>query len=59
MIEKRVEEAIQDRVSAAVSELTEKYDFIINKLVTAVDTEFTLLNNKIKFLEASYGKLDK
>ena len=26
---------------------TQKYDFIINKLVAAVDAEFTLLNNKL------------
>jgi hypothetical protein len=25
----------------------QKYDFIINKLVAAVDAEFTLLNNKL------------
>lgn len=27
--------------------IIQKYDFIINKLVAAVDAEFTLLNNKL------------
>ena len=29
----------------------QKYDFVINKLVSAVDAEFALLNNKIRMLE--------
>ena len=30
----------------------QKYDFIINKLVAAVDTEFTLLHNNLKLAAA-------
>lgn len=36
----------------AKEEIKEKYDFVINQVVTAVDAEFTLLNNRIKNLEA-------
>jgi hypothetical protein len=31
----------------------QKYDFIINKLVAAVDAEFTLLNNKLTLAQQS------
>lgn len=33
------------------SPMSQKYDFVINKLVAAVDAEFTLLGNRIKALE--------
>lgn len=34
-------------------ETFQKHEFIINKLVAAVDAEFTLLSNRIKSLEAA------
>ncbi|KAJ1443759.1 Centrosomal spindle body, CEP44-domain-containing protein [Ochromonadaceae sp. CCMP2298] len=46
-LEHRVTDMVESRLAIAVQEVTTKYDFIINKLVAAVDAEFTLMNNKL------------
>lgn len=41
------------RATDAAVFAVQKYDFVINKLVAAVDAEFTLLNNRLKQLETA------
>lgn len=48
-----VEGLIDQRVRAAMKDMSEKHEFIINKLVAAVDAEFTLMGNRMKVLEAA------
>jgi len=48
----KVEELITQKVDAAVKEISDKYDMVLNKLVAAVDAEFTLLSNRIRALES-------
>lgn len=52
-VEQLVEEKMKVKLTQTVSEISEKYDFVINKLVAAVDAEFTLLNNRLKLLETT------
>eukprot|EP01039_Chlorochromonas_danica_P007120 gene7120-7873_t len=46
-----VDSLIERKVREAIQQVSERHEFIINKLVAAVDAEFTLLNNRIKVLE--------
>eukprot|EP01034_Spumella_vulgaris_P026194 gene26196-32731_t len=50
-LDARLNELVDQRVAEAVLEVTQKYDFIINKLVAAVDAEFTLLNNQLRLAQ--------
>lgn len=52
-VEQLIEEKMKAKLTQTVSEISEKYDFVINKLVAAVDAEFTLLNNRLKLLETA------
>lgn len=51
-VDKKVQEIVKERTDQISKEISDKYDFVINKLVAAVDAEFTLLQNRIKILEA-------
>lgn len=51
-----IDAVVQEKVALAMKEISEKYDFVLNKLVGAVDAEFTLLNNRIKALEAQLAE---
>lgn len=49
----QIEGMINESVKVAVKDVSERHEFIINKLVAAVDAEFTLMTNRIKVLEAA------
>jgi hypothetical protein len=50
-VQKLIDAKVQEKLQQTVAQISEKYDFVINKLVAAVDAEFTLLGNRIKALE--------
>ena len=56
LIDQRVNEVLESKLQAQRDQITEKYDYLINKLVTAIDVEFTQLNQKIKSLSQGHNR---
>jgi len=46
-LEERIGILVENRVEAALTDMSTKYDFIINKIVTSVDAEFSSVHGKI------------
>lgn len=55
----KIDDIINQKVETAVKEISEKYDMVLNKLVAAVDAEFTILNNRIRALESMVSAENK